>query len=214
MRTSIFAGLMAMAAVVVNAQQGAATLPGAATAPPAATLPGGTPQPPKQDLDITQDYVIGPQDTISVLVYGEPSFTSQNQVVRPDGMISMPLIGEVRASGKHPRDLGADIANILADKFLKYTPKVDIRLEQSRSRYYMIDGAVNKPGQCPLLVPTTLMEALVNAGGFHEFADKKHIRLIRDGKVLVVFNWEDAIKGKHMEKNVPLKHGDLIEVKE
>jgi len=185
-----------------------------ASSPGSAAMPGGTTPPPKPENDITQHYVIGPQDVISIFVYNEPNFTSLGQTVRPDGIVSMPLVGELKASGKAPGELQDEIAKELATKFLKYTPRVEVRVDKVNSVYYSINGAVNKSGQYPLLVPTTIMQALVNAGGFHEFADLKHIKLLRDGKVLETFNWYDAIKGKHPELNVYLKHGDLIIVKE
>jgi polysaccharide export outer membrane protein len=182
--------------------------------PKSAPKKGSQPDQPKSDPDTTQDFVIGAQDVISILVYNEPTFTAPNQTVRPDGIISMPLVGELMAMGKRPRELEEEISKTLADKFLKYTPRVEVRIDKVNSRYFSIDGAVNKPGQYPLLVPTTVMQALVNAGGFHDFADKNHIRVLRDGKVVVIFNWKDAIKGKHPETNIYLKHGDLIIVKE
>ena len=180
----------------------------------AAALAKGNPQPPKPDLDITQDYVIGAEDVISILVYGEPTFNAQALTVRPDGIVSMPLVGELKAMGKKPRDLEDEIAKTLADRFLKYTPRVEVRIDKVNSRYFSIDGAVNKPGRYDLLVPTNVMQALVNAGGFHDFADKRHIKVLREGKVVVTFNWNDAVKGKHAENNIFLKHGDIIIVKE
>jgi polysaccharide export outer membrane protein len=198
--------------------QTTAPLPGQApqTQPAAsAALPKGTtPQLPKPDAEFIQDYTIGAEDQISILVYNEPSFTATNLVVRPDGYVSMPLVRELKAMGKKPSELEDEIAQTLAEKFLKYTPRVEVRIDKVNSRYFSIDGAVNKPGRYDLLVPTTLMQALVNAGGFHDFADKKHIKLLRNGKVLVTFNWNDAVQGKHPENNIFLKHGDLIIVKE
>jgi polysaccharide export outer membrane protein len=164
--------------------------------------------------DVTQDFVIGAEDVLSISVYDQPQFAVTGQAVRPDGIITIPLVGEVKAMGKTPRDLGAEISKILAEKYLRNTPQVMVRVDGVKSRYYSINGGVNRPGQNPLLVPTTIMQALVNAGGFHEFANTKKINLLRDGKVFVVFNFNDAIKGKHPEKNVYLKHGDLIIVKE
>jgi len=167
-----------------------------------------------KDPDITQDFVIGPEDILSISVYDQPQFTVVGQSVRPDGVVTMPLVGEVKAAGKAPRDLETAIATVLAEKYLRTTPRVMVRVDAVKSRYYSINGGVNKPGQNPLLVPTTIMQALVNAGGFKEFANTKHINLLRDGKVFVVFNFNDALKGKHPEKNVLLKHGDIIVVKE
>ena len=224
MKLSVLPAVLALASLGC-AQQGAGTPPTPVPAQPSegsAALPRGTPQAPKvaapeaakPDADTTQGFVIGPEDVITILVYNEPSFTANQQAVRPDGIVSMPLVGELKAAGKTPHELEDEISKILADKFLRYTPRVEVRVDVVKSRYYSINGAVNKSGRYDLLVPTTLMQALVNAGGFHEFADLKHIKLLRDGKVFVTFNWNDAIKGKHPENNVYLKQGDLIIIKE
>jgi polysaccharide export outer membrane protein len=207
MRTAKFSAIFAVAALTAFPVLGQKTKKAAPAADQAK---------PNQDQDAgaTQDYVIGAEDVLSISVYDQPQFTVSNQSVRPDGLISMPLVGEVKATGKAPRDLEAEISKILADKYLRTTPRVMVRVEAVKSRYYLINGGVNRPGQYPLLVPTTIMQALVNAGGFHEFANTKKINLLRDGKVVVVFNFNDAIKGKHPEKNVYLRHGDLIAVKE
>ncbi len=167
-----------------------------------------------ESADAGQDYVIGAEDVLSISVYDQPQFNILNQSVRPDGIISMPLVGEVKAEGKTPRALEAEIAKILSEQYLRTVPRVMITINTVKSRYFMIEGGVNKPGRYDLLVPTTIIQALVNAGGFHEFANTKKINLLRDGKVIVVFNFNDAIKGKHPEKNIYLKHGDLIAVKE
>jgi polysaccharide export outer membrane protein len=158
--------------------------------------------------------VIGAEDVLSISVYDQPQFTVLSQSVRPDGIISMPLVGEVKATGKTPRQLETEIAKTLSDQYLRTTPRVMVTINTVKSRYFLIEGGVNKPGRYDLLVPTTIIQALVNAGGFHEFANTKKINLLREGKVFVVFNFNDAIKGKHPEQNVYLKHGDLIAVKE
>ena len=217
MRLRVLPPVLAVIALAANAQQTASGFqsPAEQTEPKgAAALAKGNPQPPKPDLDITQDYVIGAEDVISILVYGEPTFNAPGLTVRPDGIVSMPLVGELKAMGKKPRDLEDEIAKTLAERFLKYTPRVEVRIDKVNSRYFSIDGAVNKPGRYDLLVPTNVMQALGNAGGFHAWADKKHIKVLREGKVVVTFNWDEAIKGKHPENNIFLKHGDIIIVKE
>jgi polysaccharide export outer membrane protein len=184
----------------------------AAPANPGASVQDKANTPP--DADGAQDFVIGAEDVLSISVYDQPQFTVTSQSVRPDGIISMPLVGEVKATGKTPRQLEAEIAKTLSEQYLRSTPRVMVTVNTVKSRYFLIEGGVNKPGRYDLLVPTTIIQALVNAGGFHEFANTKKINLLRDGKVFVVFNFNDAIKGKHPEKNVYLKHGDLIAVKE
>jgi len=211
MRTAILPAILAVAVLAAFPALGQKNKKAAPGAPGASAAAQD-----KKDKnpDITQDFVIGAEDVLSIYVYDQPQFTVTAQSVRPDGVVTMPLVGEVKAMGKAPRDLEAEIARILAEKYLRTTPNVMVRIDAVKSRYYSINGGVNRPGQYPLLVPTTIMQALVNAGGFHEFANTKKINLLRDGKVFVVFNFNEAIKGKHPEKNVYLKHGDIIAVKE
>jgi len=213
MRTAILPAILAVAALTVYPALGQKNKKAAPAKADASAAAGGKTDK-GQDADSIQDYVIGAEDVISVSVYDQPQFTVTNQSVRPDGIVSMPLVGEVKAMGKTPRDLEAEIAKTLAEQYLRSTPRVMVTVNTVKSRYFMIEGGVNKPGRYDLLVPTTIIQALVNAGGFHEFANTKKINLLRDGKVIVVFNFNDAIKGKHPEKNVYLKHGDLIAVKE
>lgn len=205
MRRAIIPAIFAVVGLTACASQDQKNVKKNTPAPPAAAA---------QDSETTQDFVIGAEDVLSIAVYGEPQFTVSSQSVRPDGIISMPLVGELKAMGKPPRDLEAEIAKTLAEKYLRYTPRVQVTINRVLSRYYMIQGGVNKVGKFDLLVPTTIMQALVNAGGFHEFANTKKISLLRDGKPFEIFNYNDAIKGKHPEKNIMLKHGDLIVVKE
>ena len=199
-----------MAIAVLTAGCAAAQKSKPAPAPPAAPAAQDT----NKDQEDFQDFVLGAEDVITITVYDLRQFDVVKQQIRPDGFIAMPLVGEVKAAGKHPRDLEAEISKILADKYVRTVPRVTVRVDEVNSRYFSINGGVLKPGRFPLLVPTTIMQALVNAGGFKEFANTKSINLLRDSKVFVTFNFNDALKGKHPEKNVQLKHGDIIVVKE
>ena len=153
-------------------------------------------------------YVIGPEDILLVRVWREPELSSAMQV-RPDGKITMQLIGEVDAAGQTPEGLKNKITEMLQEYILK--PEVYVSIQSVQSRKYYITGEVNRPGTFPLVVPTTVLEALTNAGGFREFANSKKITVLRKGK-LIKFNWNDVVKGKHMEQNVQLENGDYIVV--
>ena len=214
MRTALLPAILAVAALTAFSAQDPKTPKNKKATPAKADAPAAAQQSNAKVPDINQDYVIGAEDVISIFVYDQPQFEVKQQSVRPDGMITMNLVGEVKAMGKAPRDLEAEIAKILGEKYLQTTPRVSVRIDQCKSRYFFITGGVNKPGQYPLLVPTTVMEALVNAGGFRDFADQKHINVIRNNVKVVVFNFKDALAGKHAEKNILLQHGDIIAVKE
>jgi polysaccharide biosynthesis/export protein len=82
-----------------------------------------------------------------------------------------------------------------------------------RSKNYYLQGEVYKPGKYPLVVPTTISQALINAGGFRDFANKKDIRIQRVGvEKFIKFNYVEVSKGKHMEQNIYLKPDDQIYV--
>jgi polysaccharide export outer membrane protein len=153
-------------------------------------------------------YVIGPEDILAVRVWREPELSSAVQV-RPDGKITLPLVGEMQAAGQTPEGLKSKIVEALQEYIIK--PDVIVSLQSVQSRKYYITGEVNRPGTFPLVVPTTVLEALTNAGGFKEFANTKKITILRNGKI-VKFNYNEVVKGKNMQQNVPIENGDYIVV--
>lgn len=173
------------------------------TPPAVPAMPTAAPVDPKS-------YQIGPEDILLVRVWREPEL-SQGVQVRPDGKITLPLIGEVQAAGLTPDELRTKIVEALSEYINK--PEVMVSIQSVQSRKYYIQGEVNRPGAFPLVVPTTVLEALSNAGGFREFANKKKITILRKGK-LFKFNYNDVIKGKNMEQNILLENGDYINVPE
>jgi polysaccharide export outer membrane protein len=156
-------------------------------------------------------YQIGAQDVLSVLVIGEKDYSGQ-YLVRPDGRISLPFIGEVVAAGRTPEELTKDVAERLTE-WVK-APEVSVSLVAVKSKKYYINGEVLKPGEFDLIVPTTVMEGLVQAGGFKDFANQKDIRILRDGgKTVLHFNFKEMLKGQNLKQNVLLQNGDIIVVK-
>ena len=155
-------------------------------------------------------YVIGAEDVLRILVWGQGGL-SGDFPVRPDGRISLPLIGDVQASDKTPEDLGKDIEQKLKDGKILNDPNVTVGIYAVHSKKYFIEGEINRPGAFDLTVPTTVMQGLVNAGGFRDFANRKNIIILRNGgKVVLHFNYNDVSKGKHLEENVLLQPADHI----
>lgn len=154
-------------------------------------------------------YVIGPEDVLLVRTWREPDFTLV-VVVRPDGKITMPLIGELEAANLTPQALTDKIREEEAKFIVK--PDVTVFVEQVRSKKYYIQGEVYHTGFFPLVTPTTVLEALGNAGGFKDFANQKDIHILRNGKILH-FNYKDVSKGKHLEQNIYVENGDQIFVR-
>ena len=153
-------------------------------------------------------YKIGPEDVIEIKVWREPELSGVF-VVRPDGRITLPLAGELEASNKTPNDLKDEIIKGYS-KFVQ-RPEVMVGLRQIGSKKYYLVGEVLRPGVYPLIVPTTLLEALDGSGGFREFANRKKIWVVRKGK-RILFNYQDVIKGKKMEQNIYLENGDHVVV--
>lgn len=152
---------------------------------------------------------LGAEDIIFVRVWREPDLTGTH-VVRPDGHITMPLIGEVQAAGQTPMKLASHIADLLGKEYMR-NPQVTVEVQQVRSKRYYVSGEVMRPGAYPLVVPTTVFEALTLAGGFREFANKKKIVIIR-GTERLKFNYNDVVKGKNLSQNITIENGDTINV--
>lgn len=155
-----------------------------------------------------KSYIIGAEDQLQVRVWRERE-VSGAVIVRPDGKITMPLIGDVMASGRTPEQL----KQVITEKLSAYLtrPEVMVSVMAVRSKKYYLTGQVNHTGEFPLVVPTTVLEALSRAGGFQQWANRKKIVILRGSKRLK-FNYNEVIKGKHLEQNVYLKNGDNIVV--
>lgn len=161
-------------------------------------------------LPVSKDYMIGPEDILQVFVWREDAF-SRPVAVRPDGKITMPLIGDIQAEGLTPERLSATLKQALSD--LINQPEVTVSVLQVNSKKYSIQGGVNRPGSYPLVVKIKIADALAAAGGFQPFANTKKIIIARGTKRLL-FNWNDYAKGKKLEQNIELENGDTIIVQQ
>ncbi len=151
-------------------------------------------------------YRIGPEDVLYIRVWKEPEFTGSVQV-RPDGKFTLPVIGDVLASGLTPIELAAKVTEALKTQIRE--PEVMVSLQSVQSKRYYITGEVNRSGIFPLVVPVTILEALTNAGGFREFAKPNKIKILR-GTERINFNYKEVIKGKNLGQNILVQNGDYI----
>ncbi|MCS6953969.1 MAG: polysaccharide biosynthesis/export family protein [Bryobacterales bacterium] len=153
-----------------------------------------------------KSYIIGPDDILVIRVWREPDLSGAVGV-RPDGKISLPLIGEIQAGGMTP----ATLAERITEGFSKYinNPEVIVQVAAVNSKKYFISGEVQRPGSYPLVSPTTVLAAIAIAGGFRDYADRKNIIIMR-GPKRFKFNYNDVIKGKRVEQNLLLENGDHI----
>jgi len=186
----------------------------APTAPTGSAAPGrsdSSSAPLKSDSSVAVDpktYVIGAQDVLSIKVWREQDFTGL-YTVRPDGKITIPLIGDVQASGLTPERLGEQLKQALTNYI--NSPDVSVGLQTVGSKKFYITGEVNRPGEYILAIPTRVFDALSNSGGFRDFANKKKIIIIR-GADRLKFNYQDILKGKNLEQNIYLENGDTVVV--
>jgi polysaccharide export outer membrane protein len=164
---------------------------------------------------VDKTFIIGAEDILQIWVLQQPNISSQYPV-RPDGIISVPMVGDVKASGLTTEQLEASIAERLKANEIVNDPSVTVGVYQVRSRKYFISGEVNKTGEQFLVVPTRVSEALANAGGFRDFAKRTSIRIIRmmpDGKSKEFkYNDKEVSHGKKLEQNIFLEPGDHIYV--
>jgi polysaccharide biosynthesis/export protein len=156
-----------------------------------------------------KSFVIGAEDILKITVWRDTEVSAQ-VMVRPDGKITLQLLGEIQAAGLTPDALTQVIYDGLSKLKTIDRSEVTVTIIQVNSRKYFIQGDVYKPGPYTLLVPTTVMEALGFAGGFREFANQKDILIMRKGGARFKFNYKEVIAGKKMEQNILLEAGDQI----
>lgn len=156
-------------------------------------------------------FIIGADDVLAVNVWKEPEI-SRAVPVRSDGKISLPLIGEVQASGNTPRQLEAEIAGKLESYISQ--PDVTVIVQEIKSQRFNVLGQVVKPGSYLLTNSTTVLDAIALSGGFRDFAKQKSIYVLRekpDGtQVRLAFNYKDVIKGKNPSQNIRIEPRDTV----
>jgi polysaccharide biosynthesis/export protein len=190
---------------------------GTAPAPPETVSAPKTPSslaPDTTGLPIDPNsYVIGPEDILAVKVWRENDLTGAKGV-RPDGKITMPLIGDIQAAGLTPARLTEQLKDALKTQL--NDPVVEVEVIQVNSKKYTITGGVNRPGPYPLVTVKTVFDAINDAGGFRDFANKSNITIIRGDGTRLKFNYSKYVKGDKDKNNVnvPLKNGDTIYIKE
>jgi polysaccharide export outer membrane protein len=165
-----------------------------------------------------KDFLLGPEDVLDIVVWKNDDLSPKAVVVRPDGKISMPLIGEVVAGGLTADQLASQIASRL--KEFKDRPTVTVSVREVNSYYVYVLGEVAKPGKYQLKSHATVLQAVAVANGFTIFAAKNRMRVIRnvqteDGKsreIRIPARYDDLISGRGEIGNFFLKTGDVVVV--
>jgi len=187
-------------------------LPSAASAQSVVAPAAASAAPSAVAVGVPDDYVIGAEDVLAVQFWREPDM-SGDVTVRPDGKITLPLIGEINAVGKRPEVLKDDVQKA-AGRFLA-DANVSVIVKQINSRKVFITGQVTKPGEFSLVGPRTVLQLIAQAGGLTEYADGEKITVMRveQGQTRVFkFNYKDVSKGKAIQQNIQLKPGDTVVV--
>jgi polysaccharide export outer membrane protein len=163
-----------------------------------------------EEARISEDYIIQPSDVLEISVYGESELT-RKLVVRTDGKISFPLIGDIKAAGRSTTEIKA----IIDKKVSAFIPEASstVIVETLGSLKFYVVGEVAKPGMFNVSTKVTVLQALSLAGGLKTFADENSIKIIRGhGKDTTNFRFDysQVKNGKNLEQNILLERGDVV----
>ena len=209
-------GLLVVGLLTVTISGWAQTAPPQQPAASAAVLPNKTTGDKTSPADRAagidpSTYVIGPEDVLAITVWKEPQL-SGTIPVRPDGKISLVLLGDVPASGKTPMQLASEITTSLK-KYIT-DPNVSVTVTGVSSQKIFLVGEVGHVGPIPLTSGMSPLQAIAAAGGLSPFANAKHIYILRgeQGKQQKIpFDYKGALKGTS-KQNITLQSGDTIVV--
>ncbi len=157
-----------------------------------------------------EDYIIQPSDIVEISVYGEQELIRE-LVVRPDGKVSFPLIGDVQAAGRTTRQ----VKEALDEKLAAYLSQANstVIVMKLGSLTYFVLGQVAKPGVFNVSTPLTVLQALSLAGGLSTFAAEKNILIVRgygDKAQKIPFDYAQVKRGRDLEQNILLQRGDVV----
>lgn len=167
-----------------------------------------------QGADIRlDDYVIGNGDVLEINTWKEPDFSREEIIVRLDGKITLPLLGDIQASGLTPAQLKKNIERSL--KQYVSNPSVTVTVRNAASQKFYILGEVVNTGEYPLVKDLTVLQAFAIAGGFTEWASKNEIILYRGVKgggkgIVIQINYKKILRDKDFSQNVKIKANDTI----
>ena len=180
--------------------------------PPAqakAATPPASKQPQSSTTSVEQ-YRIGPEDLVAVTVWKNDAM-SRVVPVRPDGMISLPLLDDIKASGLTAMEL----RDVIAKRLVEYmpAPEVSVIVNDVRSFKVSVMGEVARPARYELKSVTTVLDVLAQAGGFNQFANRSKIVILRPngkGMTRIPFNYNKVISSGGEDENFYLQAGDIV----
>jgi polysaccharide export outer membrane protein len=206
---NLMAGVLFMTLVIALGSPGLAR-PAQATAP--------SPSAPSDESAESPPYKVGPGDVLKFFVWKEPDLSGE-LVTRIDGKVTIPLLGDVEASGRTPEQLASEVSKALK-RFLA-APQVTVGLVSSASGRFFVLGQVARPGDFPLRGRTTVLQGLALAGGFREFAKTDGIVVVRQDKgfflpkgrpseTFITVNYKRLEGAREVGENIVLRPGDTI----
>ena len=159
------------------------------------------------------EYRIGIEDILAISVWRDPDLT-RDVPVRPDGRISLPLLQDIQAAGKTPRELGVEIQRRLKEYLSSPSVTVIVREVNSLKAYLL--GEVIRPGSIPLRSRVRLLQAISMAGGLTPFGGRNGIVIYRktgDGEKVIELSYREIVSGRKPEDNLLLEPGDTVVVR-
>jgi polysaccharide export outer membrane protein len=157
-------------------------------------------------------YRVGAEDVLEISVWREDALKKE-VLVRPDGGMSYPLIGDVQAAGKTVHEIRQEVTKRL-ERYIP-DPAVSVAILKVGSQRVYVIGRVNKPGEYPIGRYVDVLQALSMAGGLTPFADSNDIRVMRregDRQIVLPFEYGRVVRGQKLEQNIRLRGGDVVVV--
>lgn len=148
---------------------------------------------------LPKDFLLGPEDVVEVTVWRNQDL-SRTVVVRPDGMISLPLVGDVQANGLTASQVAEKISKRLSE--YKENPSVSVSVKEVNSYFIYVVGEVLRPGKYPLKSYATVLQGVSLAGGFTPYASKNKMAVVRQTK--------DSKSGEERQLRIPTRYDDLV----
>jgi polysaccharide export outer membrane protein len=212
MKARHFVSVIGVLSVLVAGSSAVAQQPPVKSSPAAAAKAATAPVPAPAAAPTTslEQYRIGPEDMIAVTVWKNEAM-SRVVPVRPDGMISLPLLDDIQASGLTAMEL----RDVIAKKLVEYmpAPEVSVIVNDVRSFKVSVMGEVARPARYELKSVTTVLDVLAQAGGFNQFANRSKIVILRPngkGMTRIPFNYNKVIASGGEDENFYLQSGDIV----
>ncbi|WP_165787191.1 polysaccharide biosynthesis/export family protein [Pseudohalioglobus lutimaris] len=159
-------------------------------------------------------YTVNPGDLLRIDVWNEDTL-GREVLVRPDGLISLPMAGDIDTTGNTPSEVGKEISKALG-KYIKDEPRVVVSLVDAGGNKIYVIGKVERPGEYRINSDTDVMQALALAGGLNAFAAENDIRVLRralDGRQeSISFRYSKVKAGQDLSSNILLRSRDIVVV--